>query len=276
MRRLQKEADGRNAELVSQLSKKDKQLASLTQNIEKQKHLKRNTQKTLSKWKMAFKRKGDNIVMKKQVGELKEQLNEMENENEELKEEIERLLRKKPIKTLKDGRYSDNVCEVFHYLTAEGISCRKVEPLIRKVLHKLANEEIERLLKKSLTATMPVEADLLSKMHVATVLQNEPNSTLHIDGTTKKFLEYSTFNITSGTTGQSLSLGFVQQSGGTADDYMESTRNIFYGIAKLLLPQEAKEEEIQKKCAKLFLCIKNLQTDRHIVNKSYFQQLAEF
>ena len=48
---------------------------------------------------------------------------------------------------------------------------------------------------------MPAEADLLSKMHAGTILQNEPDSTLHIDGTTKKFSEYSTFNITTGSTG---------------------------------------------------------------------------
>ena len=144
------------------------------------------------------------------------------------------------------------------------------------VLDKLVNEEIDRLPKKSLTATMPAEADLLSKMHVGAILQNEPNSTLHIDGTTKKFSEYSTFNITTGSTGKSLSLGFVEQSGGTADDYMDLTRNIFHDIAKLLLPTDAKEDEVQHKCGELIMCLKNLQTDRHIVNKSYFQQLTEF
>ena len=132
----------------------------------------------------------------------------MEFENEQLKDEIEQLLRKTPIETFTGGQYSDNVREVYHYLTAQGISCRKVEPLIRMVLNKLANEEIDRLPKKSLTATVSAEADLLSKMHVGTILQNEPDSTLHIDGTTKKFSKYSTFNITTGSTGKSLSLGF--------------------------------------------------------------------
>ena len=123
---------------------------------------------------------------------------------------------------------------------------------------------------------MPAEADLLSKMHVGTILQNEPDSTLHIDGTTKKFSEYSTFNITTGSTGKSLSLGLVEQSGGTADDYMESTHNIFHDITKLLVPIDAKEDEVQHKCGELIMCLKNLQTGRHIVNKSYFQQLTEF
>ena len=57
---------------------------------------------------------------------------------------------------------------------------------------------------------------------------------------------------------------------------MESTHNIFHDIAKLLLPTDAKEDEVQCKCGELIMCLKNLQTDRHIVNKSYFQQLTEF
>ena len=69
---------------------------------------------------------------------------------------------------------------------------------------------------------MPIEANLLSKMQVGAMLHCEPNSTLYVDDTTKKFLEFSTFNITNGVTAKPLSLGFVQQIGGTADDYMDS------------------------------------------------------
>ena len=57
---------------------------------------------------------------------------------------------------------------------------------------------------------------------------------------------------------------------------MDSTHKICYEIAKLLLPKEAKEDEVKHKCDQLVLCLKNLQTDRHIVNKSYFQELSEF
>ena len=65
-------------------------------------------------------------------------------------------------------------------------------------------------------------------------------------------------------------------SDGTADDYRESTHNIFHDIAKLLLPTDAKEDEVQHNCGELIMCLKNLRIDRHIVNKSYFQQLTEF
>ena len=51
----------------------------------------------------------------------------MENVNEELQEQIEQMLQKKPIETSKHGRYSDEIREVYHYLTAQGISCHKIE-----------------------------------------------------------------------------------------------------------------------------------------------------
>ena len=46
----------------------------------------------------------------------------MEFENEQLNDEIKQLLQKSPIKTFTGRRYSDNVREVYHYLTAQGIS----------------------------------------------------------------------------------------------------------------------------------------------------------
>ena len=232
-KRIDEQSEAHAKELKEQNTEHIKQIISLESEIEVQKHLKKNAQKNSSKWKMAFKKRDVNSGNEMEVTELKTRLDDMENENLELKEKIENFLWQKPIETFKEQRYSDNVREVYHYLTAQGISCHKVAPVIRKVVTKLTNEKIERLPKKSLTATMPVEADLLSKMQVGAIPQNEPNSTLHIDGTTKKFSEYGTFNVTTGGTGKSLSLGYVQQCGGSADDYMDSTRNIFFDIAKL-------------------------------------------
>ena len=63
---------------------------------------------------------------------------------------------------------------------------------------------------------------------------------------------------------------------GSADYYMMATKNIFHDIAKLLLPKNTDEKEIDNKKAKLMEVFKNMQTDRHIVNKSYFEQLKEY
>ena len=68
-------------------------------------------------------KKTDERLKEKQVKVLNAQLTEMEFENEQLRDEIEQLLWKSPIETFTCGRYSDNVHEVYHYLTAQGISC---------------------------------------------------------------------------------------------------------------------------------------------------------
>ena len=60
--------------------------------------------------------KTDKRSKEKQVKVLNAQLTEMEFENEQLEDEIEQL-------TAEESRYSDNVREVYHYLTAQGISC---------------------------------------------------------------------------------------------------------------------------------------------------------
>ena len=71
-------------------------------------------------------------------------------------------------------------------------------------------------------------------------------------------------------------MGFQDMASGSPDDYMEATKNIFYHIAQLLLPKGADHEVIDGKQAKLLEAFKNVQSDRHIVNKSYMTQLKEY
>ena len=71
-------------------------------------------------------------------------------------------------------------------------------------------------------------------------------------------------------------MGFQDMASGSSDDYMEATKNIFYNIAQLLLPKGADCEVIDGKQAKLLEAFKNVQSDRHIVNKSYMTQLEEY
>ena len=138
----QEDNEKQNKAAFDQIFDKDNQLAALGEELKKEKHLK-NAEKSVSKWKLAFKCKSDESLKDEKVRELTAELREMENVNEELQEQIEQLLRKKPIETFKHGRYSDDIHEVYHYLTAQGISCWKIEPMIRMVLDKLADEHIE-------------------------------------------------------------------------------------------------------------------------------------
>ena len=57
---------------------------------------------------------------------------------------------------------------------------------------------------------------------------------------------------------------------------MEATKNIFYHIAQLLLPKGTDSKAIDEKQAKLLEAFKNVQSDRHTVNKSFMNQLWEY
>ena len=101
------------------------------------------------------------------------------------------------------------------------------------------------------------------------------NNTLQIDGTTKKFKEFATFNITTGE-GQSLSLGFEELPGGNTNSYISATRDMLYDVAKLLLPEDAGQVQTDTKVAQLLASVKNTMSDRHVVNKCYNSQLSEW
>ena len=72
---------------------------------------------------------------------------------------------------------------------------------------------------------MMTECKTLVKMHAGMAILQHHN-TLQIDGTTEKFKEYSTFNITTGS-GESSSLGFEDQPSGSANDYLIATKLFF-------------------------------------------------
>ena len=60
---------------------------------------------------------------------------------------------------------------------------------------------------------------------------------------------------------------------GSADDYMYATKDLFSELAQLLVPKDASSKEIEMKQGQLLKTIKNVQSDRHVVNKNYFEQL---
>ena len=75
---------------------------------------------------------------------------------------------------------------------------------------------------------------------------------------------------------RSLSLGFKDLPSGSAEEFLEATKNIFYDIAQFILPKTTSENEINTTQGKLLQSFKNVQSDRHIVNKSYFDQIADY
>ena len=111
------------------------------------------------------------------------------------------------------------------------------------------------------------------KIHIAKTMLQGDNNTLHLDGTRKRFNEYSVFHLTTGDGSQGLSFGFEAMAAGSTDDYMCATKDLISELAKLLVPKDASEREIEMKQGQLLKTIKNVQSDRHVVNKNYFEQL---
>ncbi len=231
---------------------------------------KRNAQKLTSKYRTMVRNAKKNENPNSQIAELKEEVRLLENENEQLKERLNEFLTEKQISTFEEGRYTDEVRETYYKLRSLGVACDRIEDTIRIVLQKLSTSNCGRLPKKSTAAAMASECDLLAKMQVGQVLLEECNNTLHFDGTKKRFREYSSFQITT-PSGQSLSTGIEEMPAGSANDYMEATKNIFNAVAELI-----STDDKQEKMARLLKNIKNLQSDRQIVNKNYGEQLSQY
>ena len=63
-----------------------------------------------------------------------------------------------------------------------------------------------------------IECDQLAKIQVGNTILTGTNNTLHLDGTHKRFNEYSSFQVTTGD-GQGPSMAFKDMPAGSANDY---------------------------------------------------------
>lgn len=74
---------------------------------------------------------------------------------------------------------------------ASNVGVRNVEKVIKIVLNKLANVEVDRLPKKSFSEIMLVEAKALAQMQCAeAIMQSDNVCTLHTDGTKRDGREF--------------------------------------------------------------------------------------
>ena len=68
-------------------------------------------------------------------------------------------------------------------------------------------------------------------------------------------------------------MGFKDMPAGSANDYMTATKDLFAELAQLMLPKNSMATDVEEKQGKLLKAIKNVQSDHHVVNKNYFEQL---
>jgi hypothetical protein len=158
----------------------------------------------------------DDFLSEKQI--LKENVIWLENENEELSEKVNELMNNKEIITFQGGKYKDTVREVYASLLASNVGVKNVEKVVKIVLNKLANVEVDRLPKKSFSEIMLVEAKALAQMQCAeAIMQSDNVCTLHTDGTKRDGREFGGVQI--GTESGQYSLGIMAILQGDTDSF---------------------------------------------------------
>ncbi|CAC5420509.1 unnamed protein product [Mytilus coruscus] len=101
-------------------------------NLKKAKVTQNLTQKTCNK---------ENI----EVSSLREKVSYLENENFILKDELEELSQSKMVTTFHEGKYTDDVWEVYATLLSMNVGVKNIENVIKTVLEKLGGLKVERL-----------------------------------------------------------------------------------------------------------------------------------
>jgi hypothetical protein len=170
----------------------------------------------------------DDFLSEKQI--LKENVIWLENENEELSEKVNELMNNKEIITFQGGKYKDTVREVYASLLASNVGVKNVEKVVKIVLNKLANVEVDRLPKKS--EIMLVEAKALAQMQCAeAIMQSDNVCTLHTDGTKRDGREFGGVQID--TESGQYSLGIMEILQGNTDSFFNMIKNMFHDLAVL-------------------------------------------
>ena len=202
--------------------------------------------------------KDHNAKNEKIITDLQNQVNDLEQSQEE---DITKL------ELFNQGKYKDEVRQVYMDLLSMGVSVNHCQNVIKSVLKNLTNIEVDRLPQKSLASIIAIEAHVLSQAQAADAMLRQQGNCLHLDGTKKRFTEYSGFQVS--TEEGTFSLSHQIMPCGDASSYLKATNDTFFELAESIDPGENQEET----AAKLKMGIKSIMTDRHVVNKAYKKML---
>ena len=118
-----------------------------------------------------------------------------------LEEKLKDFLANKP-NFFHNGRYDDKIHTVYQDLMCMGLSSQNVEKVLEIVLRDLLEIEVPQLPGKTFSNLMMLEALYVAQIHVAdelsSIILNDPDNTLHSDGTSKKGHSYLTYDYTKG------------------------------------------------------------------------------
>ena len=128
--------------------------------------------------------------------ELKDKLNASYEENDQLNEQIDELMAERDVQLFEDGKYKKEVRMVYYDLLGMNVSIDNCHKVVKTVLEKLANIQVDRLPKKSLASMMMVEARLLAQVTATEAMLEGERNVLYTDGTKLRFEELSSFQVT--------------------------------------------------------------------------------
>ena len=202
-------------------------------------------------------------------GEMRQRYEEIIAELEEkLEEQNIEANERKVVQTYEKGHYSDKVVKLYmNLLTKYNVGARNASGIVKEVLSELGDMEAERLPKYTWITQVLIRARTLSQIQVLEeLLKPNEGNTLHLDGTSKKGEHYGTFDIS--TKKGTYVLGLRDMAGGSASEYFETFDEIVTDVSQSV---NNVEKELNK--SKIIASLKNMMTDRCIVNKKFGELL---
>ena len=185
-------------------------------------------------------------------------------ENDVLKDELEEN-RAKTIPTMRDGKTINSaVRQCVYFCTTRQVSIRNISPVIRYCVEKLGGQKLGKLPDASTCERMVPEMRELSKLHIGEELASSTDTTLKYDGTSKKRRHFSEVQIAN--SARTFTVGIKEIPRGDADSYVDSINASIDSVSNTCKQPELTNNIINN--------IANTMTDRHIVNKSANQKLA--
>ena len=91
----------------------------------------------------------------------------MENQKLEIEEKLDVFINGKDMRTLKDGKYIDEVTMLYEDLLCMAVNTNNVERVFHKVLNQLGEIKVGRLPKSTFAKCMAVEARALAQLNTS-------------------------------------------------------------------------------------------------------------
>ena len=271
-----KECKIRLEQTEHQLKQRDQENEQLNKCLENSLVSKRKLQRQVSYYKMKNTKLINSSItdLENELASNSAKIEELSQENKELQDMINFVNdTDKLVTTFHQGKYTDNVREVYMRLQSLNVGRRNIEKVIRTVLTKLAGVDIDRLPSEALTSRLFCEAKILADIQAANaLLADGPNNTIHYDETTK-FGDRSG-SVQATTSSGTYVLGLFEMECGESKHLFSQVKQTFIDLANTLT--SAKTDSDPSVLNKLLFSFRNTMTDRHVTNSCVDKMLEEW